>query len=61
MQKETHPGLRPPLRGGDGGGSPPWRGAALAAGWVLSGQRLLHGWEEEIPGNVHHTLGEGLG
>ena len=19
-------------------------------------QRLLHGWEEEIPGNMHHTL-----
>ncbi len=33
--KGTHPGLRPPLQGGDIFSSPPRRGAALAAGWVL--------------------------
>ncbi len=33
--KGTHPGLRPPLRGGEEKISPPRRGAALAAGWVL--------------------------
>ena len=31
---DTHPGLRPPLRGGELPPSPPRRGAALAAGWV---------------------------
>ncbi len=36
-QKETHPGLRPPLQGGEQNTSPPRRGAALAAGWVAPG------------------------
>ena len=39
VQKETHPGPSassgPPLRGGERSLSPPRRGAALAAGWVL--------------------------
>ena len=34
LQKETHPGLRPPLQGGDKANSPLGRGAASAAGWV---------------------------
>ncbi len=34
LQKETHPGLRPPLQGGDKASSPLGRGAASAAGWV---------------------------
>ena len=36
-QQGTHPGLRPPLRGGEQYLSPPGRGAALAAGWVCPG------------------------
>ena len=35
MQTGTHPGLRPPLRGGDRKSSPPRRGAGQAAGWVV--------------------------
>ncbi len=34
LQRETHPGLRPPLQGGDKTSSPLGRGAASAAGWV---------------------------
>jgi len=37
MRTGTHPGLRPPRRGGEQHTSPLGRGAALAAGWVLSG------------------------
>ena len=35
MQTGTHPGLRPPLRGGEQDLSPLGRGAAQAAGWVV--------------------------
>ena len=35
MQKGTHPGLRPPLQGGEQNTSPLGRGAAQAAGWVV--------------------------
>ena len=34
LQGGTHPGLRPPLQGGDKTSSPLGRGAASAAGWV---------------------------
>ena len=34
LQRGTHPGLRPPLQGGDKTSSPLGRGAASAAGWV---------------------------
>ncbi len=40
LQGETHPGLRPPLQGGDKTSSPLGRGAASAAGWVPSLQLL---------------------
>ena len=39
-QKGTHPGLRPPLPGGEPPPSPPRRGAASAAGWVAPLQLL---------------------
>ncbi len=40
LQRETHPGLRPPLQGGDKTSSPLGRGAASAAGWVAPLQLL---------------------
>ena len=40
LQGGTHPGLRPPLPGGDKTSSPLGRGAASAAGWVPSLQLL---------------------
>ena len=57
MRKGTHPGLRPPLPGGDVCCSPLGRGAALAAGWVIPGPVAPHVWRALVPGNGQHTSG----